>query len=383
MIFYNAIFQIQNMKKLILPIFLVFAFFQITEAQVPKKVLIEKYTSAGCGNCPDGTARLINITANNPDLIWVSMHAGWINDAFGDATQDSIAAAFTDSAPKASINRIKFNNEITVATVRNNWNAHVTNELATTSNVDVQISGNYNPTTRLVEIQVTSTFQNAITANGTYRVNLYVVEDSVVGSGSGYNQANYFNNTSGHYYQNAGNPILNYPHRHVVRAVPSAAWGTKFVIPPTPAQGGSYTANYIYTLPANFDPSKVRFVGFVTDHHDIQPEQRPVLNANQTHLNDFNIVTNTKELNTFVNQFRIQPNPAIDFVNVKVESNEDQLVNLSITNTVGQEVFSNATQQLNTGDNIIPLDIQHLTTGIYFVTIRKGNQIATQKMVVK
>jgi hypothetical protein len=371
------------MKKLILPIVFVFALFQITEAQVPKKVLVEKFTSAGCGNCPDGTARLINITANNPDIIWVSLHAGWINDAFGDATQDSIAAAFTDSAPKANMNRVKFNNEITVATVRNNWNTHITNELAMTSNVDVQVSGNYNPTTRLVEIQVTSTFQNAITANGTYRVNLYVVEDSVVGSGSGYDQSNYFNNTMGHYYQGAGHPILNYPHRNVVRAVPSSAWGTQFVIPPTPSQGGSYTANYVYTLPADFDPTKVRFVGFVTDHSDLLPENRPVLNVNETHLNDFNIITNTQDLNAFVQKFSIQPNPAIDFVNLNIQSMEDQNISLSVTNTMGQEVFSNQNQNLISGDNIVPLDIQNLNTGIYFITIRNGNQMATQKLVVR
>jgi len=38
-----------------------FTFVQVTQGQVTKQVLVEKFTSAGCGNCPDGTAKLINI----------------------------------------------------------------------------------------------------------------------------------------------------------------------------------------------------------------------------------------------------------------------------------------------------------------------------------
>ncbi len=369
------------MKNLFLLSTFLFTFFQVSMAQIPKKALVEKYTSAGCGNCPDGTARLLDITANNSNIIWVSHHAGWINDALGNPTLDTIASAFTSGAPKATIDRVKFSNESEVAANRPNWSSHISTQLAAVAEVDVQVTGNFNPSTNLIEVQVSATFDQAVTANGEYRVNVFVVEDSVVGSGSGFDQANYFNNTSGHYYQSAGNPILNYPHRHVVRDVPSAAWGTPSVIPNSPTVNTTYTANYIYNLPNGYDAAKVRFVAFVTDH-SASANQREVLNANQTNLMDFNMTTNTIETPTFVSDFKIQPNPAYAFTNLAIESNDNQEVSIVVTNITGQEVFSNNSQLLNIGQNIIPIDTQRFTSGVYFVSIRKGNNIATQRLVV-
>ena len=81
--------------------------------------------------------------------------------------------------------------------------------------------------------------------------------------------------------------------------------------------------------------------------------------------------------------FNLYPNPANDFVNLNVQSNENQNIQVKITNIMGQEVYANTQQNLNNGENIVPLNIQNLSTGIYFVTLRKGNQIATQKLVVR
>ena len=125
------------MRRISLFILLFSLFAATTQAQVTKRVLVEKFTSAGCGNCPDGTARLINIADGNPDIIWVSHHAGFITDPMLFPEIDSIADDLTVGAPKAAFDRVKFANESTVAANRPNWQSHANTQLAVAADVAV------------------------------------------------------------------------------------------------------------------------------------------------------------------------------------------------------------------------------------------------------
>ena len=306
---------------------------QTSDAQTTKRVLIEKFTSSNCGNCPDGIAMLYNLTASHPDAIWVSIHAGWINDPMRFPTIDTIANDFTSGAPKANFDRIKFQNESEVATNRSNWSNHLTQQETTTSEVDVQISGINNGTS--ADVTVTANFLTTPTS-GDFRINLYVIEDSLVGSGSNWNQANYFNSTMGHFYQGAGNPIANYPHRNVVRAIPSHAWGTAGVIPNAPMTNMNYSKTYTVDL-SNYTPEKVRFVAFVS-YYNADPNQRSVLNANKVTLS--NLVTSTKPKTTLPVTLQLTPNPATDIVNININTEQPIDGQLSIYNIFRKTCFT-------------------------------------------
>jgi len=75
---------------------------------------------------------------------------------------------------------------------------------------------------------------------------------------------------------------------------------------------------------------------------------------------------------SLVDGFEIYPNPPSDFIQVKGEGE----FNLEITNLEGQTILikedNNTTSQLN---------IEHYPAGIYFLKIKKGNQILTKKIV--
>ena len=368
--------------KYLMFIVLHFFVFQHTYGQITKNVLVEKYTSVYCGQCPDGAVLMNNITVNNPNVIWVSHHAGFTKDGMSIERLDTLADAFTIGTPMATVDRVSYTNSVgNVALFMSAWPSRIDTQLNKTAEVNVQVNGVYNPTTQFALVTIDATFQNAITANGSYRMNLFVVEDSVVGTGGTFDQVNYFNNTSGHYYENAGNPIIGYPHRHVVRKVPSTTWGTPSIIPNTPIINNTYSISYLVYLPNYYDVSKLSFVAFVTDYDENNIYERKVLNANKSLLQDF--VVNTVETPVVIHDFGVQPNPATTFTNLVISSEEAKNIEIRITNLMGQTVYTNKNLSIQAGENRIPIDVQSISSGIYMVSILNDNTIVSKQLIIQ
>ena len=362
---------------------LVLAFFslvQFTEGQVTKRVLVEKFTSSGCGNCPDGTAKLIDIAEGNSNIIWVSHHAGFIADPMLFPEIDSIADAFTDGAPKANIDRIKYSNQSVVAVNRSDWSANINSQLTEIADVDVSANGTFNPTTRAVSLTVEAMFPAAVTANGAYRINVFVVEDSLVGTTNAYNQSNYFNNTTGHYYEGAGNPIQNYAHRYVTRSVPSTAWGNGGIIPNTPVAGMTYSRTYSLNIPANHDETKLHFVVFVTDYNSNVVE-RSVLNAFDITISELSVITSTDNLNTVFTEISIAPNPVENQARLTIESEKNNDLVLTLYDALGRQVKSNINWSIQAGVNQTSVNLEGLSKGLYYLQIMDGEAINTQRIL--
>lgn len=73
-------------------------------------------------------------------------------------------------------------------------------------------------------------------------------------------------------------------------------------------------------------------------------------------------------------------NPATDLVFDLVEEN---VVNLTIYNTMGQEVATLANGTLSAGRHSVKFDASGLTSGVYFYTVKIGNEFsATKKMLL-
>lgn len=83
----------------------------------------------------------------------------------------------------------------------------------------------------------------------------------------------------------------------------------------------------------------------------------------------------------FATVSEIYPNPSSVKALLTISSLSDINATLTINNTLGAIVTSK-TVELNTGKNIIPLDIENLNTGIYFVTITNGLSKIVKKFTV-
>ena len=242
------------MKKFLL-VLISFAATSMAMAQFSiQKVILEEYTGAWCGYCPDGALILQSIEQNNQNVIGIAVHQG---DAMEISSGTDLISFWSPAYPQATINRD--GNLYS----RGQWGAASNTAAQGASSVTVSIdSMTYDNVTRQVNLQVKAAFTGPET--GDMRFHLVVLEDNVTGSGSGYNQVNYFNNQANHPLQGAGNPIVGYTHNHVLRDQLDGAWGTSGIIPTSVNFGTAVTHNYTYTIPASYKAEDIHLVAYVS-----------------------------------------------------------------------------------------------------------------------
>jgi hypothetical protein len=85
-------------------------------------------------------------------------------------------------------------------------------------------------------------------------------------------------------------------------------------------------------------------------------------------------------------QFEISqnfPNPASNTTQLGLRLEKTSDVSVSIVNVVGQIIKKTDMGTMNTGNNIITLDVSDLSPGIYYYTVQVDEQKATRKMIVQ
>jgi thiol-disulfide isomerase/thioredoxin len=273
-----------------LPLLLVVLFALLTAATslraqsqlVQKNVLLEEFTGAWCSYCPGVRPFLDSLSEAYPNLIIVAIHAGGA-DAMKVNDGLAIADTFRPPAyPTAMIDRVLWSQNYGPARASDKWIAHIEEQRARPGQADVAILAAYDAESRSLNATVTAEFVTNV-IGGEFRLNLYLVEDSVVGLGRGYDQFNSYNNVAGHPYFGAGNPIVGYRHDHVLRAVLSGPTGTAGVIPFQPQQNIPYSTNYRFTLPPEVNPAHVRLIAFLSYFGD-DWSNREVMNATEIPL---------------------------------------------------------------------------------------------------
>jgi thiol-disulfide isomerase/thioredoxin len=252
------------MKRLLMLIVLVsIAQFSFPAHAAVKKLVFEDLTGAWCGYCPRGPIEMEALKAVYPNnVIIITQHNG-------DKMENSFSMILCDKAsgfPNMMVNRRKVEG-VTHSTV-----FAYENEIKNTpATVAVGIQHAWNNSTRAVTGTITAKFEQAPTA-GDLRIGLMIVENNVVGSGTDYDQSNYYNTTSEYpELKGAGNPIIGYKHLKVQRDCPlSGVYGKSGIIPSSPVVGTDYSTAFTYTVPAQYNSlnvilenvSLVAFVGY-------------------------------------------------------------------------------------------------------------------------
>ena len=86
--------------------------------------------------------------------------------------------------------------------------------------------------------------------------------------------------------------------------------------------------------------------------------------------------------NNSLSEMTIYPNPAIESVNIKVASSKNEQVRLTISNLLGQVVYTENTQ-LYDGVNYMKVNVSNLKSGVYVVNVRSNSGSTTQKLIVR
>ncbi|MBK8658075.1 MAG: Omp28-related outer membrane protein [Bacteroidetes bacterium] len=353
-----------------------------------KNVLFEEFTTTPCGYCPDGHLVSKDMEDQYSYYIPVNLHAGFGTDGMTNADATAIANAFADGAPTACVDRILYDGQERVAISRNIWEDKVVERHTQLSPATIAATSSYNSNTREVTVNLTAKFFGAITGN--FRVNAYLVEDSVTGTGSGYNQTNYYNTTAGHPMNGLGNPIVGYVHRHVVRKALGGSWGSTGVIPATTADQTEYTKTLTYTIPAGNNADRCKIVAFIHEYNaSPSTGKNEVLNAVALPLdgsasqNATPAVYSTIAENSSVNKFALYPNPVSNLLNIDLNVNSDTKLSFDVTNILGQQVYSLQPANFENGNTKLQISTANFDNGVYFISVKEnGSVLSTSKFVV-
>lgn len=277
-----------NLRTVLLGIVVFAMSSMIATAQAPKKYLFEYFTGAWCQYCPEGAEIMKNLQSANPDVIYMAVHGGGGPDNMKTADGNSlISVASVPGFPSGMLDRFGFNatdqnGNATIATTfnRGDWGTmlQVRRQAAPTSPVTVSASGSYNPGNRELTVRVTGEFFANL--SGDIRLNAILIEDSVTGAGSGWDQVNAFNNQQGHPYFGKGNPVTNYHHRNVFRANMGGLWGKPNSLPTSITAGSTHSTDLVFTIPAGWNVDKL-YVIPVVQRFNALFTQREILNSDK------------------------------------------------------------------------------------------------------
>jgi thiol-disulfide isomerase/thioredoxin len=371
-------------------------FIQVIGNNVTKRPVFEEFTGAWCGYCPDGNLKLEEAKAAIPDLIPVSIH-DWnggtaANDRMTCAEGLERSATYSIGFPSGILDAVYYLDEADVAFDRiatayteNVWLDKTSLRLPMASPANVSLlNKTYDSTSRQINVTVKADFLANVT--GDYRLNLYVLEDSIIGSGSGWDQVNYFSNNSnggsswaGSPYATLDDPIVGWAHNHVLRKALGGAWGTDNLIPDSVTSGSNYSKTYSYTLPQTYKANRISLVGIVEEYND-DYKYRNILNGAQLSLVE--TVTGINKLSDNFQNVAVYPNPTSNVLRISFDMKETAMVDAYVTNMLGEKVADIYSDNVSTGAHTLSWYTTDVANGIYFVTLKTTTSQITKRFVV-
>ncbi|MEI6091428.1 MAG: S8 family serine peptidase [bacterium] len=244
-----------------------------------QNILFELQTGAWCSWCPDGFCRMDSILLLYPQRVFGAL---WHNyDSLTITADDTISSKFGINAyPSALFNRLpdfEFYNYDYRAT-RVLWRTNVENLLAEEPIISVTNSWSINGQTLTVKVntEILTNYSKQLTFN------VIITEDSLSGTGSGWDQQNANNTTVGHPYYNMGDPITNFKHNMAVRQNLGGVFGVKGSFPSSGVtKGSTYDYTFTYEIPENYKKNNLNVICFV-QVFDTLTNDYAVLNASES-----------------------------------------------------------------------------------------------------
>ncbi|TSJ45405.1 Omp28-related outer membrane protein [Fluviicola chungangensis] len=342
--------------------------FNTVSANSQKVVLFEEGTGTWCGWCPRGAVAMEYMDNTYPNTFaGVAVHNG---DPMTVTAYD--AAADFSGFPGANVDRVLLGVDVSDQDFETYYNDR--KDLITPVGIAIQTGGSGNNVT----VTVNATFRSNFAA-ANYRLGVIISEDNVTGTGSTWNQHNYYSSQTnnialtgaGHNWQTEPDPVLaaNMEYDHVGRALLGGYSGQAGSVPAVIADGQVATYTFNYTVPATSVRANMHAVAVVIDQATGE-----VLNAKEISLATLGLAeTSTINMEVF-------PNPASDVVNVNFEGQGGDYT-VSIIDLSGRTVASKVVT--GAGATSVAVPVTGLVSGNYLVSIANETGSYTQKLMVK
>jgi len=180
-----------------------------------QKMLLENFTGAPYAKVPQNDYTISQLQNQYPNrIIAASFHK---NDRMETIATPSLLNFVSNGSlpnmPAVMLNRITFNGKM--IDELGTWGPNVPYALSGTPKIGLAIQSY--ALNHVLNMNIHVGFNAAVTGN--YKMCVYIVENSVHQPISGYNQSNGFNTDSSSPFYNMGDPIVNYTHDNVVKAM--------------------------------------------------------------------------------------------------------------------------------------------------------------------
>jgi hypothetical protein len=357
--------------------------------------LIHESTGAWCGWCVDGAEICDRLVALDPRILAVSVHNGdGMTFTIGDAWNTGCVSGF----PEGTVN-CRYDAAYATHTTKpgadrgaswasaagggdvkkTNWWKMATDDYAKTPTFDItSMTQSYDQGTNTLTVTMNVKALSALT--GQYNVNVIILESNITGTGSQYDQHNYYPGYASQYpnepYISKPATITGFSHQRVLRAMLGGTWGTSLAT--SPAANATFTKTFTYTVT---DPTKIpdmKVIGYM-QKNSTDPNDREVQNAVQANMISWNpsLVKNTEK----VSGIELFPNPAYGILSVNAALATPAETKVSMTNAIGQVVFSQVYPATTNafGANI---SLDNIANGVYFVSVTSDGYTAAKRVVV-
>jgi len=225
---------------------------------------------------------------------------------------------------------------------------------------DLQLTGGL----ALDDLNVDVTVTPAIDLAGDLRLVLVVTEDSVTGSGSGYNQDNIWSGgalgTMGGF-ELKPNPVpaSQMHYNFVARKVFPAADGAPAMLPPNLDHNTAYSYNFHTTVDPAWNKANLNAYVLLINNGD-----STILNSRAVP-----ITVDVADLASGITEPGVFPNPATERARIRFAVNAAQQLSWSLFDIGGRMVINSGPRNYGAGRNEIDLDVGGLQSGIYFFTL--------------
>lgn len=334
-------------------------------------VIAEEGTGTWCGWCPRGTVAMDHMSNNYEGYYYgIAVHNGdpmTLDEYDNELGFSSFPGAMVDRGAVIDPANIEagFVNRVEVAA-------------AASITTGAQWFGDS------LQISLTYDFMEEITGN--WKVVCVLTEDGVSGTSSGWAQSNYYSGgSSGPMggFEDLPNPVpaSQMVYDHVARVTSPNAGGLSNAFPDGQTVGSSHTFNFSFLIPSEWNVDNMHVVGMLIKNGDINNGGGSTID--QAIANGFvegTVVVGIEELSHIVSNFEVYPNPASNRANINLVLESNESVTLQIIDISGKVVRNRDYGQLN-GAYTLPIGLNDLESGIYFVNLLIGNQAITQKLI--
>lgn len=305
---------------------------------VNKVNLVEESSGNWCPSCPPASTALESIKAL-PNTAVAAFHTGDIyENTEADTYFESYFPTTTIYTPAAIFNMGE-SGGYPLHSQSNVWVTDMNDRSNRITTVAMTMNPTYNTVTRQLDVSVTSTFKYSET--GDYYVNVYIVEDGIVGT-----------------QVNATNP---YTHNNVIRKMLGGI-GTPGIIPTNPVVNTDYTNSYSFVLPSTWNVNNLRLIGLVYRKDGTQKTNLNAMNY------QFSQILSTAD-------FSFYPNPATVQISIEnISLNIGDIV--SIHNLEGQLLL-----QKNVDSETMNFNISEFATGVYLIKVKTENGLVVKKFI--